>query len=55
MPTVTAILCIVVAFVVSGVLFGFIAFKKGVAYRKQVAETELGTAEEQARHIIEFA
>lgn len=55
MPTVTAILCIVVAFVVSGVLFGFIAFKKGVAYRKQVAETELGTAEEQARHIIEDA
>lgn len=55
MPTVTAILCIVVAFVVSGVLFGFIAFKKGVAYRKQVAETELGTAEEQARHIMEDA
>ncbi len=55
MPTVTAILCIVVAFVVSGVLFGFIAFKKGVAYRKQIAETELGTAEEQARHIIEDA
>lgn len=55
MPTVTAILCIVVAFVVSGVLFGFILFKKGVAYRKQVAETELGTAEEQARRILEDA
>ncbi|MBC5788298.1 MAG: ribonuclease Y [Massilioclostridium sp.] len=46
-------------FVVSGALCGFVAgfisFKKGIAYRKQVAEGELGSAEEQAKRILEDA
>ncbi len=50
-----AVLLIVISFVASGALFGFIAFKIGIKYRKQVAETEIGTAEEQAKRILEDA
>lgn len=52
---ITTILLCVVAFVVSGVLFGFIFFKKGIAYRIRVAKTEIGSAEEQAKRILEDA
>ena len=38
-----------------GFVAGFISFKKGIAYRKQVAEGELGSAEEQAKRILEDA
>ncbi|WP_235843892.1 ribonuclease Y [Massilioclostridium coli] len=38
-----------------GFVAGFISFKKGIAYRKQVAEGELGNAEEQAKRILEDA
>lgn len=50
-----AVLLIVISFVMSGALFGFIAFKIGIKYRRQVAETEIGTAEEQAKRILEDA
>lgn len=50
-----AILTAVLAFLISGGAFGFIAFKLGVKYRKQVAEREIGTAEEQAKRIVETA
>lgn len=53
MPTV--ILLCVVSFVVSGLIFGFIAFKIGVNYRKKVAEAEIGSAEEQAKKILSEA
>ncbi len=53
------VLWCVLTFVVSGALCGFVAgfisFKKGIAYRKQVAEGELGSAEEQAKRILEDA
>ena len=49
------ILYCAIAFVVSGVLFGFIAFKLGVNYRKKVAEAEIGSAEEQAKKILNDA
>ncbi len=50
----TIVFCIV-AFLVSGGLFGFIAFKQGVNYRKKVAEAEIGSAEEEAKKIINDA
>ena len=53
-PLMTIILCIV-SFVVSGLIFGFIAFKIGVNYRKKVAEAEIGSAEEEAKKIINDA
>ena len=44
-----------IAFVVSGLIFGFIAFKLGVNYRKKVAEAEIGSAEEEAKRIVNDA
>ncbi len=49
------ILIVVVAVVVSGALCGFLFFKIGVKYRKQIAEAEIGSAEEQAKRILENA
>ncbi|MEG2813886.1 MAG: ribonuclease Y [Oscillospiraceae bacterium] len=48
----TVILFCVISFVVSGAIFGFIAFKLGVNYRKKVAEAEIGSAEEQSKKIL---
>jgi ribonuclease Y len=45
----------VIAFIVSGILFGVIAFYLGIAYRKKVAEAELGSAEDQAKKIMNDA
>ncbi len=55
METTTAILFCVISFVVAGLIFGFIAFKLGVNYRKKVAEAEIGSAEEQAKKILNDA
>lgn len=55
MNTMIAILCIVVAVIVSGALFGFLFFKIGIKYRKQIAEAEIGSAEDQAKRILEDA
>ena len=52
---VTAIALIVIAFAVSGALFGWIAFRMGVNYRKKVAEAEIGSAEEEAKKIVNDA
>lgn len=51
----TAILSALIAAVVSGILFGVIAFFLGIRYRKKVAETEFGSAEEEAKRIINDA
>ena len=44
----TAIVCILISFVLGAV----IAFFLGIAYRKKVAEAELGSAEEEAKRVI---
>lgn len=49
------ILSCVITFIVSGAIFGFIAFKLGVNYRKKVAEAEIGSAEDQAKKIVNDA
>ena len=49
------VLCCAIVFIVSGLICGFIAFKMGVNYRKKVAEAEIGSAEEQAKKIINDA
>ena len=48
----TAILTALTAAVVSGILFGVIAFFLGIRYRKKVAETELGSAEEDRKSVV---
>lgn len=45
----------VIAAVLSGIICGVIAFFLGIHYRKKVAETELGSAEEEAKRIINDA
>lgn len=50
----TIILCVLSAIVVA-VPIGFVAFKKGIAYRKQQAETAIGSAEKEAEKLIEAA
>ncbi len=49
------ILYCVISFLVAGVIFGLIAFKLGIRYRKKIAEAEIGSAEEQAKKIIDDA
>lgn len=44
-----------ITFVVTAIIVGLIFFKIGIAYRKKVAETEIGNAEEQALKIINDA
>ena len=48
----TVILYCIIAFIAGGLIFGVITFFIGVSYRKKVAEAELGSAEEEAKHII---
>lgn len=55
METPFVILYCVISFVVAGLIFGFIAFKMGVNYRKRIAEAEIGSAEEQAKKILNDA
>ena len=53
-PLMTILYC-VISFLASGVIFGLIAFKLGIRYRKKIAEAEIGSAEEQAKKIVEDA
>ena len=53
--TTQAIICIVAAFVVGAVIAGIIFFNVGIAYRKQKAEAELGSAEKEAKRIVDDA
>jgi ribonuclease Y len=55
MELIQAILLCLISFVVAGGIFGFVAFKLGVNYRKKVAEAEIGSAEEQAKKILNDA
>ncbi len=55
MDTTTVILLCVTSFVVAGIIFGIIAFKLGVAYRRKVAEAEIGSAEDEAKKIVNDA
>ncbi len=49
------ILVVVISIVVSGIIFGVLAFFLGVSYRKRVAEQEIGNAEEEAKRIVSEA
>lgn len=55
MDTAIVILCIVIAVIVSGGLCSVLFFKIGVKYRKQIAEAEIGSAEDQAARILQDA
>ena len=55
MDVIQTILLCVGSFVVAGVIFGVIAFKLGVSHRKKIAEAEIGSAEEEARKIVNDA
>ena len=49
------IICIVAAFVIGAVIAGIVFFNVGIAYRKQKAEAELGSAEKEAKRIVDDA
>lgn len=53
-PITVILICIAVA-VVAAVLTGIPAFRFGITYRKKIAESEIGSAEEQAKVIVEEA
>ncbi len=53
--TSTVILYCAIAFLIAFIIGGVIAFFIGIAYRKKVAESEIGSAEEQAKKIINEA
>ncbi len=55
MDIIQTILLCVGSFVVAGIIFGVIAFKLGVSHRKKIAEAEIGSAEEEARKIVNDA
>ncbi len=52
---VTTIIVGIIAFVVGAGISGFILFKVGINYRKQQAESAIGSAEKEAERIIEDA
>ncbi len=45
----------VATFLITAIVAGFIAFRFGVKYRKKIAEAEIGSAEEEARRILNDA
>ena len=45
----------IIAFIVGAAASGFVMFKVGVNYRKQQAESAIGSAEKEAERIIEDA
>lgn len=55
MPTATVVIAAVIAFVVGAAISGFILFKLGISYRKQQAESAIGSAEAEAKRIVEDA
>ncbi len=42
-------------YIVGGVIFGIFTFIAGIAYRKKIAEADIGSAEEEAKRIINDA
>ena len=50
-----AIALIVVAAVLSGGIFAFVGFKLGEKYRRKVGEEKIGSAEQEAKRIVEEA
>lgn len=48
------ILC-VVSLCLGGIISGFISFKRGISYRKKIAELTIGSAEKEAERIVEEA
>ncbi len=55
MSATIVVLLIVLSVIISSCVAAFIFFKFGVNYRKKIAEAEIGSAEEQAKRIIEMA
>lgn len=54
MPKINYLIYIGVA-VLSAIIVGFIFFRLGISYRKKVAETQLGSAEAEAKEIVSRA
>lgn len=52
MDLTTVVLYCIISFVVAVVISGFTAFKLGINYRKKIAESEIGTAEEESKKIL---
>ncbi len=55
MDTLYVILLCVASFVAAALLAGIIAFRLGISHRRKVAEAEIGSAEEEAKKIINDA
>ena len=53
-PITVILLCVAVAVLAAGIA-GYIGFRSGIKYRKRIAEAEIGSAEEQAKVIVEEA
>ncbi len=52
MQPITVVLICIAVFIVAAAASGFFSFRFGISYRKKTAEAEIGSAEEQAKHII---
>ena len=53
-PIIVILLCVAAAVLAAGIA-GFVGFRSGIKYRKKIAEAEIGSAEEQAKVIVEEA
>lgn len=53
-PVLVVILC-VVALILGAAVSGYICFKQGISYRKKTAESAIGSAEAEAKKIVEDA
>lgn len=55
MNLVTAIVFIIVSFVIGAIIAGILAFRLGVSHRRRVAESMIGSAEQEAKKIVSDA
>ena len=55
MQPITVVLICIAVFVVAAAAAGYIGFRSGITYRKKIAEAEIGSAEEQAKVIVDEA
>ena len=55
MDTLMVILLIILSTLISGCFVAFLFFKIGFKYRKKIAESEIGSAEEHAKNLVESA
>lgn len=54
-PLTIALICVIAVLVIAAVIGCYIAFQAGIKHRKEIAEAQIGSAEQEASRIIDEA